>query len=88
MTGVVESLNRKEFARNLRPFADMDFDFGNFLLRLPIADFEHLVGRSAVEIGRTEAVQIGAQHDVRRVVTGRRESSGSIFSRRDRGIAR
>ncbi len=25
MTGVVESLNRKEFARNLRPFADMDF---------------------------------------------------------------
>lgn len=25
MTGIVESLNRKEFARNLRPFADLDF---------------------------------------------------------------
>ena len=25
MTGVVESLNRKEFAKNLRPFAEMDF---------------------------------------------------------------
>lgn len=25
MTGIIESLNRKEFARNLRPFADMSF---------------------------------------------------------------
>lgn len=25
MAGIVENLNRKEFARNLRPFADMDF---------------------------------------------------------------
>lgn len=69
MTGIIESLNRKEFARNLRPFADLDFaeEFLSHYLEGEIASLKKPFACCATDASNNEGVVLRSGNTARAV---------------------